>query len=135
MQERAVMQYSEAFKREVLSSLESGRFATHQEAREHYGIKGADTIPKWIRRLGSPHLATKVVRVEKPGEADRMLALKRRVAQLERALGQTQAQNLLNEEFLKRACECLGEDLEAFKKKNVGQPSTGSSRSEGVQGT
>jgi hypothetical protein len=48
------------------------------------------------------------------------------VAKLERALGQTQAENLLNQELLKRACQRLGEDLEAFKKKSVGVPYTGS---------
>jgi len=123
--------YSEGLKQEVLAGLESGRFATHQEARDHYGIKGADTIPKWIRRHGRHHLGTRVVRVEKPGEADRVLALKRRVAQLERALGQTQAQNLLNDALLKRACELLGQDPEGFKKKNAGGLFTGSSGRDG----
>jgi len=123
--------YSEGLKQEVLAGLESGRFATHQEAREHYGIKGADTIPKWIRRHGRHHLGARVVRVEKPGEADRVLALKRRVAQLERALGQTQAQSLLNEALLKRACELLGQDPEGFKKKNAGGRFTGLSGKQG----
>jgi hypothetical protein len=62
--------------------------------------------------------------VEKPGEADQMRELRKRVAQLERALGCTQAQKILEEEYLKRACEQLGQDVESFKKKSVGRSST-----------
>jgi transposase-like protein len=132
MRERIVFRYSEAFKREVVEALESGRFGTQQEARNFHGIRGADTIPRWIRRHGKDYLNAKVVRVEKPNEADRVKELQKQVAQLQRALGQTQAQNLLNEEFLKRACQRLGEDLEAFKKKNAGMPSIESSGKDGA---
>lgn len=125
MRERIIRRYSLVFKREVVEALEAGRFATVQAAREHYGIAGADTIPRWIKGLGRNHLQAKVVRVESFGEADRIRGLQKQVAQLQRALGQTQSQNLLNEEFLKRACELLGQDMEAFKKKNAGKSSTG----------
>ena len=63
--------------------------------------------------------------MEKPGEADRIRELERQVGQLQRALGQTQALNLLNEEFLKRACELLGQEVEGFKKKSGGGFCTG----------
>ena len=125
MQERIVVRYSECFKREVVEALEAGRFESVQAAQVHFGIKGNGTVAKWLRRFGRNHLQAKVVRVEKPDERDRIKALQKQVAQLQRALGQTQAQNLLNEEFLKRACQRLGEDTEAFKKKNAGEPSTG----------
>ena len=127
MRERMVWWYSEAFKQEVIRGLEGGRFATMSAVREHFGIRGSCTVQGWLKRLGRDDLQTKVVRVEKPDEADRIGELKKRVAQLERALGQTQAQNLLNEGFLKRACELLGQKVEDFKKKSVGESSTGSS--------
>ena len=127
MRERVIIRYSECFKREVVEALEAGRFRSADSAREHYGIKGMGTIARWLKRLGKNHLQTKVVRVEKPDEADRIRELQKQVAKLERALGQTQAQNLLNQEFLKRACQRLGEDLETFKKKSAGMPYTGSS--------
>ena len=131
MRERIVFRYSEAFKREVVEALESGRFSSVHSAQVHFGIKGAPTISHWLKRFGRNHLQAKVVRVEKPEEADRVRELQKQVAQLQRALGQTQAQNLLNEEFLKRACQRLGEDVEAFKKKSVGMPCTRSPEKEG----
>jgi hypothetical protein len=83
------------------------------------------TVSRWLKRFGRQDLKTKVVRVEKPDEADRIQELRKQVAKLERALGQTQAQSLLNEEFLKRACQRLGEEVETFKKKNAGMPCGG----------
>jgi hypothetical protein len=69
-----------------------------------------------------------VVRVEQIGEADQVMALRREVSRLEKALGQTQAQSLLNAEYLKLACERMGEEVEAFKKKSDGKPSTAASK-------
>lgn len=126
MRERVVYRYSECFKREVVGALEAGRFGSAYAAQEHYGIRGNGTIAKWLKRLGKNHLQTKVVRVEKPEEADRIRELQKQVGQLQRALGQTQVEKLLEEELLKRACALLGEEVTAFKKKNAGTPSTGS---------
>jgi len=129
--ERVVYRYSAAFRQEVVAALESGRFGSAEAVRRHYGIKSTATIGNWLRRLGRRDLAVKVVRVEKPDERDRIGELQKQVAQLQRALGQTQAQNLLHEELLKRACGLLGQDLESFKKKNAGMPSTGLSQRDG----
>jgi transposase-like protein len=129
MRERVRYRYSECFKREVLAALESGRYASAAQVQAHFGIKSSATIGNWLRQLKRPDLQVKVVRVEKPGEADQLRELKKQVAQLQRALGQTQAENLLNAEFLRTACERLGQDVETFKKKNAGVPSTGWSQS------
>ncbi len=125
MLDRVVYQYSECFKREVVEALAAGRFGSVYAAQVHYGIKGACTIGRWLRRYQRHDLQAKVVRVEKPDEADRIRELQRQVAQLQRALGQTQAENLLHAELLKMACGRLGEEVEAFKKKHVGRPCTG----------
>lgn len=125
MSQRTILRYSEAFKRALVSDLESGRFASVGAARAHYEIRGATTVNDWLARYGKNHLMAKVVRVEKPDEADRILELKRQVAALQKALGMTQAENLLNAEYLKLACERLGEEPEGFKKKCVGRRCTG----------
>lgn len=117
-------QYSDCFKRQVVEDLESGRFESIGQARVHYGIGGVSTISRWLRKYGRSHLQAKVVRVEKPGEADRIRQLQREVAELQKALGRTQAQNLLNAEFLKIACGKLGEDVDSFKKKHDGMRCT-----------
>ncbi len=55
--------------------------------------------------------------MEKPNEKDKILELKTQIRQLKEALGQTQAENVINQEFLKIACEQMGRDVESFKKK------------------
>ncbi|MGC8552018.1 MAG: hypothetical protein ACP5O7_04035 [Phycisphaerae bacterium] len=73
-------------------------------------------MQKWLRRYGKNHLQAKVVRVEMPDEQDRIRELKKRVAELQRALGRTQAENVMNATFLKLACQELGRDVDTFKK-------------------
>jgi transposase-like protein len=119
MLRQMIKQYSSCFKRQVVEDLESGRFDSIKAARRHYGIAGSDTVQRWLRKYGKNHLLPKVVIVQKPDEKDQIRQLKRQVAELQRVLGQTQAQNVLNAEFLKIACEDLGCDIEAFKKKVV----------------
>ena len=125
MRVRVIKRYSECFKRQVVEELESGRFASITQARLHHGISGMGTVQKWIKNYGRNHLQAKVVRVEKPDEQDQIRAFRKRVAQLEQALGQTQAENVLNATFLKLACERMGQDVENFKKNCDGKPSTG----------
>ena len=117
MARRTVIQYSSCFKRQVVADLESGRFDSIASCQRHYGIGGMDTVQRWLRKYGKNHLLPKVVRVQKPDEKDRIRELQRQVAELQRVLGQTQTENVLNAEFLKIACEELGCDMEAFKKK------------------
>jgi transposase-like protein len=135
MQDRVVYRYSECFKREVVAALAAGRFGSVSAAEAHFGIKGHGTVSRWLRRYGRWDLQVKVVRVEKPGEADQIRELKQQVARLQRALGQTQAENLLHAEFLRTACARLGQDVETFKKKNAGASCTGWSESSGGQPT
>jgi transposase-like protein len=122
MNDRVVVRYSVSFKRQVIADLESGRFSTIQEAKAHYGIAGASTIQGWLRRYGRNELCAKVVRVERPDEKDQIRQLKQQIRQLKEALGQTQAEKIIGEEFLKMACEAMGVDVEAFKKKHGGAP-------------
>lgn len=120
---RTVLRYSSCFKRQVVADIESGRLSSIEAARAHYGIGGTTTIQRWLRQLGRNHLQAKVVRVERPDEVDQMRQLKQRIAELERALGRTAAENVLHAEYLKQACDTLGEDVESFKKKSAGGPS------------
>lgn len=124
MRDRIICRYSACFRQQVVSDLENGRFSSIQATRQHYGIGGSSTIQNWLKRLGKNHLRAKVVRVEKPDEADQMRQLKREIAQLQQALGQTQAENVLNAAYLKAACEELGQEVEKFKKKSDGGRST-----------
>jgi transposase-like protein len=116
MQQRLVVRYSSSFKRQVVSELETGRFDSIGQASEHYGVPGT-TIRRWLGKFGRNHLIPKVIRVEKPDEQNQIRELKKQVRQLKEALGQTQAEKVIGEEFLKIACEEMGQDVDAFKKK------------------
>jgi transposase-like protein len=112
----------------VVAELEEGRFQSIEAAKKHYGIGGSTTVQKWLKRYGKNHLQAKVVRVETPDEADQIRRLKAEIKRLEQALGQTQAQKILEEQYLKLACEELGQEVEKFKKNAAGRPSTEQSK-------
>jgi transposase len=117
MRQTEVIRYSISFKQQVIRELESGRFGNIAEARQHYGINGATTIRNWLGRYGRNHLCPRIVRVEMPDEKDQIRELKKQIKQLQQVLGHTQAENVINQAFLKIACEKLGEEVEEFKKK------------------
>ena len=117
MIQRLVYNYSTAFKLQVIEQLESGRFNSINEAREHYGIGGDNTIRLWLRKYGRNHLCPKIVRVEMPDEKDQIKQLKKQIKQLQQMLGRKDAEKAISEAFLEIACEKLGEDVEEFKKK------------------
>ena len=119
MKRRTIRRYSISFKRQVIGELENGRFDCLESARRHYGIGGTNTIQKWLRKYGKNHLLPKVVIVQKPDERDQIHKLKQQVAELQRALGQTQVENVLNAAFWEIACDDLGCDVEVFKKKSM----------------
>ncbi|MFO7903408.1 MAG: helix-turn-helix domain-containing protein [Pirellulaceae bacterium] len=106
-----------AFKRKVVEELERGRFGSVSEARRHYGIGGSETIRGWLKRFGKNHLIPKVVRVEKPDEANQIRQLREEIRRLKEALGETQMRNVLSESYLEIACERMGVDIQDFKKK------------------
>lgn len=122
MRRREVIRYSQAFKREVVGELERGRFRSIREAAEHYGIRGGDTIPKWLKQHGKNHLIPRVVRVESMDERDRIKELEKKNEQLEKALAETKIEEMLNRAYLELVCEEHGiEDIEAFKKNADGK--------------
>ena len=128
MQSKTEIRYSMAFKQQVIADLESGRFGSIEAAREHYGIGGKGTVRRWLKKYGRNHLAPKVIRVEKPDEADQIRQLKQQVEQFQKALGRTQLEKMMEEAFLHQACLAMGTDAETFKKKVATTPSTGLKR-------
>ena len=112
---RSFFRYSEPFKLHVVTEIESGQL-TIGSARRRYGIKGGETIQKWLRRYGKNHLLGKVVRVERPEEKDRIKELEAKVRELESALAQSQVKLFAYESLVDVAEEHYGADF----KKNFG---------------
>ena len=116
--------YSEAFKQQVVSELENGRYGSPFEASQAFGIRGATTVARWVREYGKSHLLRKVVRVEKQGEPGEIKRLKERVRQLETSLADAHMDWALEKSFFEILCKRTDTDVEAFKKKHGGQRST-----------
>ena len=116
---RTILQYSEAFKRQVVNELEDGKFATISAASRAYGIRGGSTISQWIRKYGNERILPKKVRVETLKERDELKEARKRIRQLEAALSDAHIDNSLGDSYLKIACERLGIDVSDFKKKNA----------------
>ncbi len=55
---RSYVRYSEAFKRQVVAELEDGKYSSIGEANRVYGIRGAATVPQWIRKYGREGIFT-----------------------------------------------------------------------------
>jgi transposase-like protein len=87
MHSRKTIRYSSAFKRKVVSEVESGAYSISQ-AQKIYDIRGAETIQQWMRRLGKEHLLPTMIRVEMKDERDRLRALEQEKKELESALAQ-----------------------------------------------
>jgi len=118
---RTTIRYSEAFKQQVLRELDAGRFATIGEASRTYGIRGAETVTKWVRQYGKSHLLGKVITVHKPQEISEARELRKRVRELEKALADAHLKGLFDDAYLKIACRTAGiDDVDKFKKKHAG---------------
>jgi transposase-like protein len=115
------IRYSEAFKLEIVRALATGKLSSVEEARRRYGIAGADTVRRWIQRYGTSQQQTKVVRVEKPDERDRIKALEARIRELERAVADSKVEELLARAYFHVVCEQFGVEDEEALKKNIAQ--------------
>ena len=96
---RSNNRYSLAFKQKVVSEIESGKFSLSQ-VRKIYDINGAQTLYKWLRKLGKGHLIEKIIRIEMKDEKDKLKELQQKNQQLESALAQTQLKLLMSEALL-----------------------------------
>jgi transposase-like protein len=102
--------YSEAFKQEIISKIESGKL-TIEQARRIYNIGGSCTIQKWIKKYGRNHLLGKIVRIEMPEEVSELKKLQKQKAELESALAKAHLKILSLESIIEAAEEELGIEL------------------------
>lgn len=117
------IRYSESFKLKVVSELESGKLPSIEAARRRYGIGGAITVQKWLRRFGKSDSLGKVVHVRTPDERDELEKLKEENRRLRDLVADMAVQQRVDEAYFKIACDAAGiEDREAFKKKLAAKP-------------
>ena len=114
--QETIMRYSISFKQQVVKEIEEEGLS-YEDARRRYGIKGGETIQRWLRQLGKNHLINKVVRVEMKGEKDRVKELEAEVKKLKAALADSALENYAMKTLIDVASEHYGTDI----KKNLGQ--------------
>ncbi len=119
MKQKETVRYSEAFKQQVVSEVEAGKYNGPFAAAKAYGIRGTQTVSGWLRRYGREDLMPRRVTITTMKEQDEKKALKERVRQLEKALADAHMKGLLDKAYLEIACERLGLDPAEFKKKHV----------------
>ena len=110
------IRYSEAFKQQIITELESGDLTTAELGRK-YGIKGGSTIKGWIKKFGRFGLLPKIIRVEKPNEKDQILALRAEIKRLKQAIADEVLDRKIAESTLEVICEDQGWSIEDVKKK------------------
>ena len=112
------IRYSKGFKMQCVREVEAGKSCAHAVQRK-YKIKGAGTVMRWVRQLGSGRYG-KIIRVEKAHEVDEAGQLRRELRRVKEALADTHMELVLEQALLAVACEELGQSLEDFKKKHAG---------------
>jgi transposase len=118
---KEIRQYSEAFRRQVVSEYEAG--SSLGELQQKYNIGGRATIPHWIAKYGNTGLRHKLVRIQTAEEASRVKVLEQQVQELERALAKTTLEKLKLESILEVLQEEQGREA---GKKNAARSSAGS---------
>jgi transposase-like protein len=111
--------YSEEFKMHVVEEIEQGKFASMLKKKKAYGICGANTIKKWVKKYGKEELLSKRVRVETMTEIDELAEAKKRIRDLEKALADSHMDYCLERAFLEIACQQMGTSREDLKKNNA----------------
>jgi len=117
--ERTSIRYSEAFKRQVVEELERGHHSCIERARRVYGIRGSMTVWKWVRKYGREDLLPKRVRIETLKERDELKEARQRIRELEAAVADAHLDHVMEKAYFHVACDRMGVDPEAFKKKNA----------------
>ena len=115
-QKNSFIRYSEAFKSQVLTEIESGAL-TITQARSKYSIKGVHTITAWAKKSGRFGIVPKLIRVETPNERDQAKALKEENKRLKVAIADLVLDRKIAESTLEVICEQQGWDIEEIKKK------------------
>jgi len=121
-----VIRYSHGFKLQVVREVEGGESCAYGVQRK-YNIKGAGTVMRWVRQLGSGKFG-KIIRVEKPEEIDEAARCRSQLRQAKEALADAHMELALEKAFLIVACEQMNQTVEDFKKKHAGGQRTGRSK-------
>src|SRR5437868_5893128 len=107
------IRYSQAFKLQIVREVEKGE-ACMTDVSHKYGIRGHETVMKWVRRYGIGRYG-KVVRVETPDEISELKRLRGELQRTKAALADLHLELTLEKAYLAEACEHMNQSVEGFK--------------------
>lgn len=113
-EKKVIKRYSESFKLSVLRQISEGRRTIH-ECSQLYGCS-AGAIYKWMHKYDRLDLYGTVMRIEMPDEKRKIKELQQRVAELEKALADTQLERLKAQVERDLALDELGKTPKDFLK-------------------
>ena len=114
-----MIRYSKSFKMHVVKELEDGEMSACG-VQQKYQIRGHGTLMRWVKQYGCGKYG-KVIRVEKFGEVNEAVELRKELSKLKEVLADAHVDLALEKAFLELACDELNESLEVFKKKHAGR--------------
>lgn len=120
-----VIRYSRGFKIKLVREAEEGGNNPHQVGRK-YGVKGS-SVMRWAREFGSGKHG-KVIRVERAEEQSELARLRRELRAVKEALADAHVALAVEKAYVDLAVEELGQDGEAWRKKQDGRPRSGRSK-------
>ena len=123
VQERRMRRFSENFKREKVKEVELG-YSTPTEISSQYQVSRAN-VHRWIRKFGTMNEKKIKLIIESESDTKQLLELKKKVAELERIIGQKQILIDFKDKMIELAEEEYGVDI---KKKYFTQPLSGSGK-------
>ena len=101
--------FSTEFKKEKISLIESGKLSV-KEVSVTYEVSQT-SVYKWLEKFGKYGKNERVV-VEKVSEENKNLSLLKKIAELERTIGQQQMQLIYKDAVIQKGSEYFKEDIE-----------------------
>lgn len=107
-QERSNRRFSESFKRQRVKEITEGK-ATVLEVCRAYEVSDT-SVYRWVEKYSSKPKAHRTI-VESKSDTQKILSLQKRVAELERLLGQKQVELEFTKKMIEIAEETYGIDI------------------------
>ena len=114
-EERQRRTFSESFKRKKVQEIESGQVKISEFCR-HYQV-ARTSVYQWIKKFGNMKSKGERLIVETDSDSKKLIELQKRVAELERMVGQKQIQI----DFLSKMIDLAEETYNVDIKKNLNQ--------------
>jgi transposase len=119
--QRRCRHFSDSFKIQKVRELETGRTKVSELCKQ-YEVSGTN-VYKWLNKFGSMKNKKERLIIESDSDTKQLLELKKKVAELERIIGQKQVMLDFKDKMIELAEETYGVDI---KKKFTTSPSNSS---------